>query len=249
MQMQHGPSPLSGSFNRRASDGAEALGPVGEAAAAGAALAASKRSSSSSALQQVAAAATAAEPVAAIGALPLSTLRLESEGSGVPVGGVGRVQLLPLPGVDTPTAAEGSRADLASTAEELEELPPEALKQRVLHAEGEVREWRGAIDELHAKMRDLDDQTHHLSSLLQITERDAKYLREVLVSALKSGELHASSSMLQGLSRMLHFTPDELQRMQLHSKSSVGVVGGLAGYLPNFGGLTSPSPTTGNRPF
>jgi hypothetical protein len=251
MQMQHGPSPLSGSFNRRASDGAEALGPVSEAAA-GVALAASKRSSSSSALQQAAAAAAAAEPVAAVDALPLSTLRLESEGSGVPVGAAGlggRVQLLPLPGVDTPTAAEGSGADLASTAEELEDLPPEALKQRVLHAEGEVRGWHGAIDELHAKMRELDDQIHHLSSLLQITERDAKYLREVLVSALKSGELHASSSMLQGLSRMLHFTPDELQKMQLHSKSSGGVVGGLAGYLPNFGGLTSPSPTTGNRLF
>lgn len=253
MQMQHGPSPLSGSFNRRASDGAEALGTVGEAvAAAGGALAASRRSSSSSALQQAAAAAAAADPVAAVDALPLSTLRLQSEGSGVPVGGVGlggRVQLLPLPGADTPTAADGSSAELASTAEDLEELPPEALKQRVLHAEGEVREWRVAIDELRGKVNELDDQTHHLSSLLQITERDAKYLREVLVSALKSGELHASSSMLQGLSRMLHFTPDELQKVQLHSKSNAGVVGGLAGYLPNFGGLTSPSPTTGNRLF
>lgn len=265
-QQQLGPSPLSGSFNRRASDGAEALGSaVGEAAAAaGAAGAAgglgSKRSSSSSALQQAAAAAAAAEPVPAADAdaLPLSTLRLEPQGSGAPA--VGRLQVLPLPGGSpSPGAAAaagggggGSGPDLASTAEDLEGLEPEDLKQRVLQAEGEMREWRAAIDSAHARINELHDETHHLQSLYQITERDAKYLREVLVSALKGGELHASSSMLQGLARMLHFTPAELEKITAHSRSSgsSSMVGSLAGWgLPNFGGLTSPSPNTGSRLF
>jgi hypothetical protein len=268
-QQQLGPSPLSGSFNRRASDGAEALGSAaGEAAAAAAGVAAgglgSKRSSSSSALQAAAAAAAAAEPVpAGADALPLSTLRLESQGSGAPVGG--RLQVLPLP-VGSPSAAaaaaaaeagggvsgRGNTPDLASTAEDLEGLEPEDLKQRVLQAEGEMREWRAAIESAHARINELHDETHHLQSLYQITERDAKYLREVLVSALKGGELHASSSMLQGLARMLHFTPAELEKIQAHSRGSggSGVVGSLAGWgLPNFGGLTSPAPNTGSRLF
>lgn len=250
VQMQHGLSLLSG--NRRASDGAEALGAVGEAAAGAAGSLASKRSSSSGALQQA-----AAEPEAAADALPLSTLRLDSQGSGVPVsgGGIagGRLQLLPLPGTTTPTAAAASSSpDLASTAEELEELPPEDLRIRVLSAEGEVREWRAAIESANARITELYDETHHLRSLYDITERDAKYLREVIVSAFKGGELHASPPMLQGLQRMLHFTPQEMEKIQAHSKShsTGGVVSSLTGWgLPNFGGLTSPLPSSGSRLF
>lgn len=256
-QQQLGPSPLSGSFNRRASDGAEALGSAAAAAGAAGGLG-SRCSSSSSALLQAAAAAAEPVPAAAADALPLSTLRLEPQGSGAPA--VGRLQVLSLPG-GSPSAGAAAAAvgggggnvpDLASTAEDLEGLEPEDLKQRVLQAEGEMREWRAAIDSAHARINELHDETHHLQSLYQITERDAKYLREVLVSALKGGELHASSSMLQGLARMLHFTPAELEKIQAHSRSSgsSGVVGSLAGWgLPNFGGLTSPSPHTGSRLF
>jgi len=242
MQMNHGPSPLSAGLSRRASDGADAL-------AAGEASLAAKRSSSSSALHHAAAMGAAAEPASVADALPLSTQRLESEGSGFVLGpgASGKVQVLPPPSSSsTPTvAARASTPQDATTAEELESLQPEELKKRVLDAEGEVREWRAAIDTANARITELYDETHHLQSLYQITERDAKYLREVLVSALKSGELNATASMLQGLSRMLHFTPNELEKIQSHSRSGGGVVGSLAGW--GFSGLTSPSPTTGGR--
>lgn len=268
MQMQHGPSPLSGSFNRRASDAADTLSAAaaaeeGDGGVAGSL--ASKRSSSSSALHQ--AAVAAAEQAPAVTALPLSTLRLESEGSGVHSaaaaagGGVGiggpRLQLLPLPGgtgTSTPTAAAATAVDSKPevTPEELDSMQPEDLKQRVLHAQNELRDWRAAIDVANARINELYNETHHIQSLYQITERDAKYLREVLVSALKSGELNATSSMLQGLSRMLHFTPAELDKIQAHSRAAAAGAGVLGGSLVGLGGwgfpgLTSPSPTTGNR--
>jgi chromosome segregation ATPase len=165
---------------------------------------------------------------------------------------------LPLPGsVDsTPTeaaaadaaaAAGSSDGDLMATAEELDSLRAEDLRQRVLEAHSELRGWRSAIQEANEQIAGLYDETHRLHSLYQVTERDAKYLREVLVSALKSGELHATAPMLQGLSRMLHFTHSELERIQAHSRSSGvgGVVGSLAGW--GFPGLTSPSPSAGSR--
>jgi chromosome segregation ATPase len=144
-------------------------------------------------------------------------------------------------------AGGSSEEELAAAAAELDSLPAEELKQRVLAQHSELRGWRSAIQEANSRITELYDETHHLQSLYQITERDAKYLREVLVSALKGGELHATASMLQGLSRMLHFTPSELEKIQAHSRSSGvgGVVGSLAGW--GFPGLSSPSPSAGNR--
>lgn len=259
MQMQHGLSPLSAGFSRRASDSSDALGVLGGAAdaATGTPAPPAKRSSSSSALQQAAAAAAAAAietvPAGAAGAeaLPLSTLRLQSEGSGFSSaaagsGSGGRVQLLPLPSdAITPTAAAAVDEMGDVEGEDVEMLSPGALRQHVVAAREELRSWRAEMDAATSQINELREETHHLHSLYQITERDAKYLREVLVSALKSGELHATGTMLQGLSRMLHFTPDELQKISAHSRSTGGGVAGLVGW--GLGGLTSPSPTAGYR--
>jgi chromosome segregation ATPase len=156
-------------------------------------------------------------------------LRLELEGSGM-VGGVGAA---------------------AVTAAELDSLPAEELKQHVLAQHSELRGWRSAIQEANARISELYDETHHLQSLYQIADRDAKYLREVLVSALKDGELHATAPLLQGLSRMLHFTPSELEKIQAHSRRSG--MGGVAGSQPSAGWgfpvlpeVTSPTPLAAN---
>src|SRR6185312_3890831 len=97
------------------------------------------------------------------------------------------------------TAGAGAAAALAAAAgedgggeEDIEVMSPGALKQQVLAARDELRGWQSEMEAANAQINELREETHHLHSLYQITERDAKYLREVLVSALKSGELHAT---------------------------------------------------------
>jgi hypothetical protein len=77
-----------------------------------------------------------------------------------------------------------------------------------------------------------------------------RYLREVILSAFTSGELPSSGHMFGVLSLMLHFTPEEVGRIQAHAAQQTrlaagagSVLGGLGNLVNAVGGLTSPLPT------
>jgi hypothetical protein len=205
--------------------------------------------------------------------LPLSTLRLESEGShsGLALAAVqggdssaaaagGRdAMLLPLPGLGgdgvarplsvTPEGPGGDdeacTSEEAAAAAEAASLSPGALRGRLLAAERQLRAWREGVAAASLKMSALEADVLRYHTLYEVTERDAKYLREVIVSAFTSGELPAHGNMFKVLSLMLHFTPEEVARMEAHAARSAGVLGGLGSLVS---GLTSPlaaGPSTG----
>lgn len=167
--------------------------------------------------------------------LPLSTLHLSMDGTGT--GGAG-----------TPRGTSGGDGSFdegptSSPGLNLKGLAPEALKRRVQELDSQVREWKTGWEEADRQQRIMREEVARLESMSQITDRDALYLRSVIVSGFESGELPTSSTMFGVLGRLLHFSPQEMSRIKQHTSSkSAGtgisslVLGAAAGGPPVGGG-------------
>jgi hypothetical protein len=126
--------------------------------------------------------------------LPLSTLRLSADDHpGTPGGG-----------------GAGGAAGAADAG-------PGALKRRVSELEGQARQWKAAYEESDRRLRAALEEVSRLEGVGQITDRDALYLRSVIVSGFEAGELPRDGSMFGVLSRLLHFTPQEVERIHAHA--------------------------------
>jgi hypothetical protein len=117
----------------------------------------------------------------------------------------------------------------------LKGLAPEAAKHRLQELDGQVREWKAAWEEADRQARIMREEVARLESMSQITDRDALYLRSVIVSGFESGELPTNGAMFGVLGRLLHFSPQEMSRIKQHSASKssgsisslvLGAVGG-----------------------
>jgi hypothetical protein len=180
------------------------------------------------ALEEASAAAAAAETEP----LPLSTLRLSIDGTPRGVSGAGEGDSSSTAGTARAAAADSSGG---SPGLNLKVLAPEAAKHRLQELDGQVREWKSAWEEAERQSRILREEVARLESMSQITDRDALYLRSVIVSGFESGELPTTGAMFGVLGRLLHFSRQEMSRIKQHatSKSSgsisslvLGAVGG-----------------------
>ena len=106
----------------------------------------------------------------------------------------------------------------------------------------QVRQWRTAYDEAERSLRGAKDEVARLESSSQITDRDALYLRSVIVSGFEAGELPLKSTMYAVLSRLLHFTPQEVDRISRHGaggNAAAGAGKGGGGYGMSVGGASA----------
>eukprot|EP00879_Flechtneria_rotunda_P004046 GHRR01004289.1.p1 GENE.GHRR01004289.1~~GHRR01004289.1.p1 ORF type:complete len:265 (+),score=82.23 GHRR01004289.1:105-797(+) len=198
----------------------------------------SRRSSSSSEADgregRASAAATSAADSSHAADLPLSTLRLSSVG-GTPRGSHGGDETAAAGFGSSSAADNDGPAGRTPSALNLKGLAPEALKHRVVELDSQVKEWRGAWEDAERQLRTMREEVARLESMSQITDRDALYLRSVIVSGFESGELPPGSAMFGVLARLLHFSPVEMGRIKQHAtgKSAGGisslVLGAVAG--------------------
>lgn len=98
------------------------------------------------------------------------------------------------------------------------------------HLHVQVRQWRAAYEDADRALRAARDEVARLESSCQITDRDALYLRSVIVSGFEAGELPCTSTMFGVLARLLHFTPQEMERIQRHAGAVTGAGKGGGGY-------------------
>eukprot|EP00882_Tetradesmus_deserticola_P008438 GHRQ01008897.1.p1 GENE.GHRQ01008897.1~~GHRQ01008897.1.p1 ORF type:complete len:168 (+),score=56.86 GHRQ01008897.1:77-505(+) len=117
----------------------------------------------------------------------------------------------------------------------LKGLASEAAKHRLQELNSQVREWKAAWEEAERQACIMREEVARLESMSQITDRDALYLRSVIVSGFESGELPMNGAMFGVLARLLHFSPQEMSRIKQHSTSKssgrinssvLGAVGG-----------------------
>jgi hypothetical protein len=113
-----------------------------------------------------------------------------------------------------------------------------------------VRQWRTAYDEAERSLRGTREEVARLESSSQITDRDALYLRSVIVSGFEAGELPRDSTMYAVLSRLLHFTPQEVERISRHAaggNATAGAGKGGGGYGMSVGGILGGGSAARNR--
>eukprot|EP00878_Enallax_costatus_P011063 GHUV01011555.1.p1 GENE.GHUV01011555.1~~GHUV01011555.1.p1 ORF type:complete len:370 (+),score=118.24 GHUV01011555.1:64-1173(+) len=190
-------------------------------AGSGGAYSAARRTSSTGAslLSEPPAAVVAVEPSRSrteAAELPLSTLRLSIDGAG--------------------NSGGGAALEAGSATSPLHQgLAPDALKHRLQELDSQAREWKTAWEEADRRTRVLNEEVARLESMSQITDRDALYLRSVIVSGFESGELPGGGAMFGVLSRLLHFSPQEMSRIKQHAQTSKGsgisslVLGAMSG--------------------
>jgi hypothetical protein len=94
---------------------------------------------------------------------------------------------------------------------------PGAARRRLTEAEAAAKQWKAAYEEADRRLRHAMEEVSRLEGVGQITDRDALYLRSVIVSGFEAGELPREGSMYGVLSRLLHFTGQEVERIQQHA--------------------------------
>jgi hypothetical protein len=121
---------------------------------------------------------------------------------------------------------------------------PAAVRRRLAELEAQAKQWRSAYDEADRRLRASLDEVARLEGVGQITDRDALYLRSVIVSGFEAGELPKDGSMFGVLSRLLHFTPQEMERIRQHAAAKGGPGKGGGGK----GGAAASPARLGGRP-
>lgn len=227
--MVQGVSPLSSGLLAAAVGRRSSTGTAGLQEPPAAAAAATPEAAAGASFMPVEPSAAAAEP------LPLSTLRLSIDGTGTPGGTSGGGAAPGDSSSSSAAAAAGGGSPGRDISLSLKGLAPEAARHRLQELDGQVKEWKAAWEEAERQERILREEVARLESMSQITDRDALYLRSVIVSGFESGELPTNGAMFGVLGRLLHFSPQEMRRIKQHatSKSSgsisslvLGAVGG-----------------------
>eukprot|EP00775_Hariotina_reticulata_P008591 gene8591-8773_t len=177
------------------------------------------------------------------GSLPLSTVRLSCD-EVVGLAEAGGTPRTPAGGALAASSGGGDGWEVESlkglpSYEDLqglvdEQVEPDAAKQKLQQMVQHVMDWQLKCEDRERRLHVMQEEVERLEGLSQITDRDALYLRSVIVSGFESGELPSSGSMFLVLARLLHFSEQEVQRIQQHASKPAGgisslVLGAMAG--------------------